>query len=124
MSTQSVARRAHPVRPSRLRWRPSERLVFGLMGFVVILTLWETASRLGIIKKFVLTSPTLIVEAAIKDTPNAWSWPHLQASATELVAGFVFAMAIGVPLGLAIGMYRRLNHLLDPWLSAIYATPT
>jgi NitT/TauT family transport system permease protein len=33
-------------------------------------------------------------------------------------------MAVGIPLGLAIGLFRRLNYLVDPWLSALYATPT
>lgn len=117
-------RRTHPRQPSLPRWRPSERLVFGLIGFVVVLSVWEAASVLGLVKKVVLSSPTLIVNAAITDISNGVIWPHIQASGTEYILGFVSALVVGVPVGLAIGMFRRLNYLLDPWLSAIYATPT
>jgi len=106
------------------RWRPSERLVFGLLGFVAVLSIWEAASALGLIKKVVLSSPTLIVNAAITDISNGVIWPHLLVSGTEYVLGFLAAIVVGVPIGLAIGLFRRLNYLLDPWLSAIYATPT
>jgi ABC-type nitrate/sulfonate/bicarbonate transport system permease component len=124
VTTETVARRAHPTPPSLLRWRPSERLVFGLLGFVVVLTTWEVASRLGLIRKAVLSSPSLIFDAAVTDISNGVIWPHLQVSATEYVLGFAAALLIGVPVGLGIGLFRRLNYLLDPWLSAIYATPT
>jgi NitT/TauT family transport system permease protein len=106
------------------RWRPSERLVFGVLGFAVVLGLWETVSRLGLVRQAVLSRPTAIIDAAITDATNGVIWPHLQASTIEYVAGFGVALAIGIPVGLAIGMFRRLNWLLDPWLSAIYATPT
>ncbi len=124
MTTESVAHRAPPNPPSTARWRPSERLVFGLLGFVVVLSVWEAVSVLGLVKKVVLSSPTLILNAAIKDISNGVIWPHLQASGTEYVLGFLAALVVGVPVGLAIGLFRRLNYLLDPWLSAIYATPT
>jgi ABC-type nitrate/sulfonate/bicarbonate transport system permease component len=117
-------RRTHPGPRLLPRWRPSERLVFGVIGFVVVLGLWEAVSVLGLVKKVVLSSPTLIFNAAVTDISNGVIWPHLQASGTEYILGFLTALVIGVPVGLAIGLFRRLNYLLDPWLSAIYATPT
>jgi NitT/TauT family transport system permease protein len=107
-----------------LRWRPSERLAFGVLGFAVIISLWEAVSRLGFVKQAVLSRPTAIVDSAITDMTNGVIWPHLQASAVEYFLGFGVALLVGIPIGLAIGMFRRLNYLLDPWLSAIYATPT
>ena len=106
------------------RWRPSERLVFGLLGFIVVLSVWEAASQLKLVRQAVLSSPTLIVETAIRDTTTGVLWPHLALSAQEYVFGLGAALLVGVPLGLAIGLFRRLNYLLDPWLSAIYSTPT
>jgi NitT/TauT family transport system permease protein len=124
VTTGSVARRGHPSPPPALRWRPSERLVFGILGFVVVLGLWEAASRLNLVRQAVLSRPTAIFDAALTDFSSGVIWPHIGASATEYVLGFALAMMIGIPIGLAIGLFRRLNYLLDPWLSAIYATPT
>lgn len=117
-------RQTHPGPRLLPRWRPSERLVFGLVGFVVVLSLWEAVSVLGLVKKVVLSSPTLIFNAAVTDISSGVIWPHLQLSATEYILGFATALVVGIPVGLAIGLFRRLNYLLDPWLSAIYATPT
>jgi ABC-type nitrate/sulfonate/bicarbonate transport system permease component len=124
MTIGAVARRANQNPMARLRWRPSERLVFGLLGFVVVLAIWQAASDLHLVKKAVLSSPALILDAAITDTTNGVIWPNIAASGTEYVLGFAAALVVGIPLGLAIGLFRRLNYLVDPWLSAIYATPT
>jgi NitT/TauT family transport system permease protein len=127
VTSGTVVRRGHPEAPSFLRpfrWRPSERLVFGVLGFAIVLIVWEAASRLQLVRQAVLSRPTAIVDAAITDATNGVIWPHLQASAIEYILGFGVALAIGIPVGLGIGMFRRLNWLLDPWLSAIYATPT
>jgi ABC-type nitrate/sulfonate/bicarbonate transport system permease component len=125
-SASQVAEGGRPMarEPVIRRWRPSDRLLYGALGFVVVLAIWEAASRLGLIKQVVLSSPTLILTAGLKDTASGAIWPHLQLSATEYVLGFAIALIAGVPLGLAIGLFRRLNYLIDPWLSAIYATPT
>jgi ABC-type nitrate/sulfonate/bicarbonate transport system permease component len=124
VTTESLTRprNRHPL--TRPAWRPSERLVFGLAGFIVVLVLWQTASNLHWVKQAVLSSPALILDAAITDTSNGVIWPHIQASAIEYGLGFTAALIVGIPVGLAIGMFRRLNYLLDPWLSAVYATPT
>lgn len=125
MTTDTVARRTHPPSsPAWLRWRPSERLVFGVVGFAVVLAIWEAASVLGLVREAVLSSPTLIWDAAITDITRGVIWPHFQVSAVEYGLGFALALLVGIPLGLAIGLSRRLNFLIDPWLSAIYATPT
>jgi NitT/TauT family transport system permease protein len=123
-TTETAVRRGHPGPLAWAGWRPSERLVFGLGGFLVILAIWEAASALKLIKKAVFSSPSSIIDVAISDMLDGTIWPHLAASAIEYFFGFALALAIGVPIGLAIGLSRRLNYLLDPWLSAIYATPT
>lgn len=126
MSAQStpLSRSGHPGPRGRTLWRPSERIVFGVVGFVAVLGTWETVSQLGLIKKVLLSSPTLILGAGVQDISSGAIWPHIAASGTEFALGFAAALATGIPLGLAIGWFRRLSYVLDPWLAAIYATPT
>lgn len=125
MTAQGLTRRGHPAPPPRARIRlPNERLFFGLIGFVGVLALWESLERLNMIRGSLLSSPSAIVQTAIEDFGSGFLWPHIQTSLTEFGTGFGLALLIGLPLGLAIGWFRRLNYLLDPWLSAIYATPT
>lgn len=105
--------------------RIPERLRYGLLGFVIVLPLWEAVVRLGLIKRVTLSSPSLILEAAWEDLfVNGILWPHIAQSSQQFFLGLGLALLTGVPLGLALGLFRRLNYFLDPWLSAIYATPT
>lgn len=122
---QELARRRHPGLPRPRIPGVSERLVFGLLGFMIVLPLWELVVQLEFVKRVTLSSPSLILEAAVEDLAvGGVLWPHLARSSQQFVLGLGLALATGVPLGLALGLFRRLNYLFDPWLSAIYATPT
>ena len=50
-------------------------------------------------------------------------YPDLWVSGQEFVLGYGLAVITGVPLGILMGWYSRLNALLDPFVSALYATP-
>ena len=47
-----------------------------------------------------------------------------RSASTEYLLGFGLAAVTGVILGLLLGMNRRLQYFVEPWLDAIYATPT
>ena len=103
----------------------NDRIKYGLIGFLVVLPLWEGAVRLGLVKKVTLSAPSIIANTAINDLIIGRDlWPHLFQSSQQFALGLGLALLTGVPLGLALGLFRRLNYFLDPWLSAIYATPT
>lgn len=121
--TTALPRSRHPG-STRSPWMPSERIVFGILGFIVVLGAWEAISRLGLVKKVLLSSPSLILEAGANDIASGVIWPHLTATGVEFALGFGVALATGIPLGLAIGWFRRLRYVVDPWLAAVYATPT
>lgn len=130
MSVQTVPlrRSRHPRPEHRPAWLPSERVVFGLIGFIVVIVAWELVSSsdygLGLVKRVQLSSPTLIFDAAINEITTGEIWPHLAESSKAYFIGLGSALVTGIPLGLAIGWFRRLNYVVDPWLSAIYATPS
>lgn len=124
MSVAGLARRPPPVLGRIARWRPNERLVIGFLGFVVVLAIWQYGSDAKWYKHVQLSSPSLIWDAAVKDFSSGAIWPQIQASGVEYLLGLLAALVTGIPIGLAIGLFRRLNYLLDPWLSAIYATPS
>jgi NitT/TauT family transport system permease protein len=44
-------------------------------------------------------------------------------SGQEFLVGYGMAIVIGVPLGILMGWYGRINAVLDPFVSALYATP-
>jgi NitT/TauT family transport system permease protein len=101
----------------------NERALFGVLGFVGISIIWEVASNSGLFRKSLLSSPTLIWNAAATDFGNGSIWPHITTSLAEFSLGFVLALAIGIPLGLVIGAFRRVDYFMSVLLSGINATP-
>lgn len=100
-----------------------DRLTFGIIGVVGLLLVWEFGSRLGVVNAFFFSRPTAIVAAGIVQVQLPRFWVDVQASVTEFLVGYLLAIGLGIPLGLAAGWYRRLQYLLDPWLNFLNALP-
>lgn len=106
-----------------LRGAAAERLFYGLIGFVGLLVLWETTAQLGLYRKSLLSTPSAIWRVATADIANGALWPHVSTSLEEFAIGFVLSLAIGIPLGLLIGWFRRVDHLLSGLLAGLNAMP-
>jgi NitT/TauT family transport system permease protein len=123
----SVAIASQPLRPRPrnrvIRFLSNERLLYGLAGIVVFLLAWELGSRAGIINEYFFGRPTGIVEAGIREVQTPRFWGDLAASFFEFASGFVLAIILGVPIGLAAGRFRLLQYALDPWLNFFNSLP-
>jgi NitT/TauT family transport system permease protein len=126
MATEAVrTTRSRPRRKAAAgRQRVPERLILGIAGFLFVLALWEGLSQADVIKQAVFSRPSAIWTSAMRDIANGTLINHLFVSGQEYVFGLALSVVIAIPLGLVIGMFWRVNYLLDPWLSAIYATPS
>ena len=123
----SVVVSSKPLRPlgrSRFaRALANERLLYGLAGIVLFLVAWEVGSRAGIINEYFFGRPTGIVEAGLKEVQTERFWGDLAASFLEFATGYILAIILGIPIGLAAGRFRRLQYALDPWLNFFNSLP-
>lgn len=103
--------------------RSNERLFYGIVGFVVVGLVWEAAGDLGLYRKSLLSTPSLVLTAAIQDFGSGAIFPDLRESFVEFSLGFFSALGIGIPLGLLIGTFRRVDHFVSLLLFGIYSTP-
>jgi NitT/TauT family transport system permease protein len=118
--TPRVRRRRHPI----ARWyRRNEPTVLRILGVVAFFLLWQIASDLGIIDDFLFSSPRDIVIAGAEEVTLPRFWSDVRVSALELGVGTLLAVVTAVPLGIAIGWYRRLSLGADPWLNFTNALP-
>ncbi len=101
----------------------NERLVYGLFGVVLFLALWEFGSRAGVVDRAFFGRPTGIIEAGAREVQTDRFWGDFAASVSEFAIGYLLAIAIGVPVGLAAGWFRRLQYALDPWLNFFNSLP-
>jgi NitT/TauT family transport system permease protein len=101
----------------------NERLFYGVLGFVGLAVVWETTANLGLYRKSLLSTPTAIWGAAVTDFGSGAIWPHIFTSLEEFAYGFFVSLFIAIPLGLAIGWFRRVDYFLSALLAALNATP-
>ncbi len=116
-----------------------ERAILGALTVGAFLVAWEGLTRgwwadllqplLGAaaarwrIGPIFLSSPTAIVQTAARLFASGEIWNDLRVSGLEFLLGFALAIAVGIPVGLGAGWYRRFCFAIEPFLSALNATP-
>lgn len=109
--------------PERSFWKRNENLILGLASVIAFLAFWEFAVRAGWVNPLFTSSPSRIAATGFEMFADGSIYPDLWVSTQEFVFGYGLAVIIGVPLGILMGWYTRLNALLDPFVNALYATP-
>ena len=90
---------------------------------LVFLSFWEASVDLGWVNPLFTSSPSRIVRTAIEMFADGSILVDMQVSGFEFIVGYGAAIIIGVPLGILMGWYSRVDAVLDPFVSALYATP-
>jgi NitT/TauT family transport system permease protein len=106
------------------RWyHRNERTVLGVAGLVSFFAVWQIGSMLGLIDALFFSSPRDVLAAAVNEVQVPRFWEDVRYSLTEVTVGFVASIGLAVPLGIAIGWYRRVSFTFDPWLNFFNAIP-
>jgi ABC-type nitrate/sulfonate/bicarbonate transport system permease component len=109
-------------RPSRwLRGTPGAWLI-RIVVLALILGFWQLESLS--ISRAVLPSPVSVAHATyLLTVVNHQIFRPLLTSLALLAAGFGLAVALGIPVGLAMGRFRWFENVTDPYVSFLYALP-
>jgi NitT/TauT family transport system permease protein len=100
-----------------------ERLVIGGGTLLAFLLLWEAFGQSGLIDPLFISSPTRVAQAGWELVHNPDFWTDLRVSGNEFILGYGAAVAVAIPLGLAIGLSRRLQYMLGPFVDTLNAVP-
>ncbi|AJE48831.1 ABC transporter permease [Celeribacter indicus] len=111
--------------------RPPARLTSGrlpewarLTGPVLLLILWEGASRLGYLSPHTLAPPSQAVATGWQLLSDGTLLPHLAASAGRAYAGLALGVLAGLALALLSGLTRTGEALFDGLVQIKRAVPT
>jgi ABC-type nitrate/sulfonate/bicarbonate transport system permease component len=112
-----------PVAPDRGR-RHSGRWI-GAIAVIIFVGVWQLVTGTGIIERIFLASPLAIAEVAYEQFfVSGDIYPNILVSAKEAALGFGLAIVFGVLLGLAMGRFDRVRRVLEPFVMALYSTPS
>lgn len=101
-----------PASPARGRRRDRSRLIFGILGAVAIVVVWQVLSL--VISSAILASP---VDTAIALAHLVWGsrlWWPLLVTLKRLVIGLAVGVTTGLVLGALSGLEPRLRAFLEP----------
>lgn len=100
-----------------------ERLVLGVSAVILFLVAWELVGLSGYINPIFLSSPSRILKEGYILLAQGPLIDDLRISGEEFLLGYSLSIAVGIPVGILVGWYKRLNYVVEPFLSALYATP-
>lgn len=104
-------------------WRRYQAAALGVIGLAGLLATWEVLARTGLIDPIVLASPARVLAALGRQWGSGELLADLAVSLGEFAAAFMTAAAVGVTLGLAMGLSRDAEAALEPFVWFLYAAP-
>lgn len=88
---------------------------------IVVLVTWEILGRLDpIVASYPSAIAAAFIELGFVDNRLV---PAFATTLHGLVVGFAIAAVLGITIGFAMGRIRLVDLILDPYVSALYATP-
>jgi len=93
-----------------------------LLSLLVVLTAWEIYGRS--VNPILFTYPTAIAAAFIELVAKGELQRFLLQSLEVFAYGFALAVVVGIPLGIFLARSATLSLALEPYLHALYSTPT
>ena len=115
-----AAAKAESIKERRLRNRD---LALAIGTPVLLIALWEVASRFGWIDARVFSAPSLVAGEAVKMINDGSLIRHTTATLARLAIGGAAGAIVGILVGLLMGTSRAVNAALGPTFSALYALP-
>jgi NitT/TauT family transport system permease protein len=92
-----------------------------LCSLTTLAGLWEIAGRTG--NAQLLPPISKVMGAWFELLSSGQLFQALGISLQALVIGFVLSVSLGVPLGLLMGRYRRIESFLDIYMTALLTVP-
>lgn len=114
LSAQVPAKRSRRAGPNLRLWSTAS-IVIGLL-------LWELVGRM-VSRSLFLTTPSQALMTIWELTLSGELERHALVSAQAFFTGYVLGCSAGLLIGLVMGVSRRGNAALAPWVSGLYATP-
>lgn len=85
-----------------------------IYAFVGIVILWQAVVTFTQAQVAILPPPRLAAETFFELLTSGELFTHIRASLGRVIAAWLIAVVIAVPLGLAMGRWRRFERITDP----------
>jgi NitT/TauT family transport system permease protein len=102
---------------------PRKELVRGGISILGGLAIWEILARLLLENELLIPPPSSVARSFWHLTLSGQLNKHFTATLIEFAYGFSTACIVGVVIGYFMGMYKRFDEIMDPWIATLYSIP-
>jgi NitT/TauT family transport system permease protein len=95
--------------------------VLGALAHIALIAAWYLFVKLGDVPKFVMPSPEATLDALL--TPKYDWWRNIAVTGTEIFAGYLLALLVGVGLALVFTWSKVLEAFFMPLLVSLNMVP-
>ncbi|HEV7434009.1 MAG TPA: ABC transporter permease [Pseudorhizobium sp.] len=96
---------------------PQARVLLGILFFVLFFAGWSLATFGGFVSPTFLADPITMVKDGIYLLTEQGFLGDIGMTVWRVVGGFVLAAVVAVPVGIAMGAYKPVEALLEPFVS-------
>lgn len=98
-------------------------LLYAVMSFVVLVLVWFLISESGIVEEIFLPKPQNVVKYYIESIQDGSLLENTGISVYRITLGFVYAILLGIPLGILVGTFKKFEAVLRPLCEFIRYMP-
>jgi len=99
------------------------RSTYGLLSLCTAIIVWQLAAMFVVRNAFLLPSFTDVVEAAVKLAGTGEILLDLGVSLLHFAVGMGMALAVGVPVGMAMGWFPKVDAVANPLVELLRPIP-
>jgi NitT/TauT family transport system permease protein len=103
--------------------KPVTLRIASLALLLGLLLAWEGACRAFAISPLVLPPPSAIAQSLARGLASGYFWPHIRATALELLLGVLAGCTIGFAAGVVMAETKLLRALFMPYVVASQVIP-
>lgn len=93
------------------------------LGFASLFVLWHLAS-IYVVSSVLFPPPAIVFRKAVILVRNGVLLEHLWASVQRILVGFIAGSLLGIPIGLAMGSFRPVRQVLEPYTEFLRFIPS
>ena len=93
------------------------------LGFASLFVLWHLAS-IYLVSSVLFPPPAIVFRKAVVLVLNGVLLEHLWASVQRILVGFIAGSLLGIPIGLAMGSFRPVRQVLEPYTEFLRFIPS
>lgn len=100
------------------------KLLSPLIAIVAVIVIWQVIIYLQWQPEWIIPSPKAVLDSLGAQAEQEILWQATFGSIKRAAQGFVIALAVAIPIGLALGLNKYLRAIFGPLLTGLQQLPS